>query len=181
MIPIFRTKLGFMGLAFGEGGLLALTFGHPSPRAAHSSIERTLRLAIPDSVTLDLDSFSHDLAERLQVRLCRFAEGEPVDFEDFPVAMIGLTAFQARTVEACQAIPWGETVSYGDLANAIGHPGAARAVGSVMAKNRVPLIVPCHRVLGAGGNLGGYSAPQGLAMKRRLLAAEMAFRPAMVL
>jgi methylated-DNA-[protein]-cysteine S-methyltransferase len=62
--------------------------------------------------------------------------------------------------------------TYGDLAAAIGSPGAARAVGSVMARNCFPLIVPCHRVLGAGGSLGGYSAPDGLRMKRRLLAME---------
>ena len=66
----------------------------------------------------------------------------------------------------------GLTRTYGELAAECGSPGAARAVGSVMAKNRYPLIVPCHRVLAAGGELGGYSAPDGLKMKRRLLEME---------
>ena len=65
-------------------------------------------------------------------------------------------------------------MTYGELAETVRHPGAARAVGSVMSNNRYPLIVPCHRVLASGGRLGGYSAPQGLAMKERLLAAEQA-------
>ena len=78
----------------------------------------------------------------------------------------------SRVIAACRRIPWGETRSYGDLATECGSPGAARAVGSVMAKNRYPLIVPCHRVLAAGGDIGGYSAADGLVMKRRLLAAE---------
>ena len=64
------------------------------------------------------------------------------------------------------------TRSYGEVAAAAGSPGAARAVGQVMAANRTPLIVPCHRVLAAGGKIGGFSAPQGLALKRRLLALE---------
>jgi methylated-DNA-[protein]-cysteine S-methyltransferase len=102
----------------------------------------------------------------------RFAAGEEVDFADVPVNTAGMTIFQRQVVAACRAISWGETASYGQLAARVGHPGAARAVGSVMRKNCVPLIVPCHRVLGSGGALGGYSAPSGLAMKRRLLAME---------
>ncbi len=73
---------------------------------------------------------------------------------------------------ACRRIPWGQTRSYAQLAAVAGRPGAARAVGSVMAKNRVPLVVPCHRVIASSGQLGGYSAPQGLSLKRRLLAME---------
>ena len=75
-------------------------------------------------------------------------------------------------IEACQRIPRGETLSYGELAAKVGNPGAARAVGTVMSSNPLPLVIPCHRVLGAGGCLGGYSARQGVAMKRRLLEME---------
>ena len=95
-----------------------------------------------------------------------------MDFSDVPLALDHLTPFGRRVVAACRRIPWGQTRSYGELAAECGSPGAARAVGSVMAKNRYPLIVPCHRVLAAGGELGGYSAPDGLKMKRRLLAME---------
>ncbi|MCH7752272.1 MAG: MGMT family protein [Planctomycetes bacterium] len=109
-----------------------------------------------------------DLVERLR----EFARGEPTDFSDVAVETRGATSFQRRVIDACRAIPWGETRSYGQLARSVGRPGAARAVGSVMAANRVPLVVPCHRVVAAAGGLGGFSAPQGVAMKRRLLAAE---------
>jgi methylated-DNA-[protein]-cysteine S-methyltransferase len=104
--------------------------------------------------------------------LQRFAEGERVEFSDVPLATDHLSRFAKRVVAACRAIPWAQVTTYGDLAAACGSPGAARAVGSVMARNRYPLVVPCHRVLASGGGLGGYSAPDGLRMKRRLLAME---------
>ncbi|MGD9805359.1 MAG: methylated-DNA--[protein]-cysteine S-methyltransferase, partial [Hyphomicrobiaceae bacterium] len=71
-------------------------------------------------------------------------------------------------------IPWGETVTYGDLARALGQPGAARAVGQAMGRNPVPIIMPCHRVLASGSALRGFSAPGGIATKQRLLELERA-------
>jgi methylated-DNA-[protein]-cysteine S-methyltransferase len=121
----------------------------------------------------DTSSQSGAFHQQVEERLARFADGESVDFDDLPISLTGMTVFQKRVVAACRAIPWGETVSYGQLATIVGRPGAARAVGTVMRKNRYPLIVPCHRVLASGGNLGGYSAPQGLVMKRRLLTLEL--------
>ena len=81
-------------------------------------------------------------------------------------------AVPAQVVRACRKIGRGRTRTYGELAAAAGSPGASRAVGSVMAKNRFPIIVPCHRVVGAGGSLGGFSAPTGLNLKERMLALE---------
>ena len=104
--------------------------------------------------------------------LRRFADGEPVDFSGAPIAQDHLTPFARRVVAACRRIRWGQATSYGELAAKCGAAGAARAVGSVMAKNRFPLVVPCHRVLAASGKLGGYSAPGGLTTKRRLLEME---------
>jgi len=80
------------------------------------------------------------------------------------------SAFDRRVRQAMLAIPYGETVSYGELAVAIGSPGAARAVGSACGRNPLPIIVPCHRVVGAGGRLGGYSS--GMELKRWLLDFE---------
>ena len=80
------------------------------------------------------------------------------------------SAFERRVREAMLRIPYGETASYGELAAAIGSPGAARAVGTVCARNPVPIVVPCHRVLGAGGRIGGYLG--GTDMKRWLLDFE---------
>jgi methylated-DNA-[protein]-cysteine S-methyltransferase len=109
---------------------------------------------------------------KLTAKLKLYAAGEQVDFADTQLSLDHLTTFGASVIAACRRIPWGKTSSYGELAAECGSPGAARAVGSVMAKNRYPLIVPCHRVLAAGGEIGGYSAPDGLTMKRRLLAVE---------
>ena len=89
---------------------------------------------------------------------------------DLPVDLTGLPPFAARVLAACREIPCGHTMTYGALAAAVGAPGAARAVGQVMARNPVPLVIPCHRVLGAGGRLTGFSG--GLAWKRALLAHE---------
>jgi methylated-DNA-[protein]-cysteine S-methyltransferase len=116
-----------------------------------------------------------DVAEwqpRLVGRLKRYFSGARDDFRDVPVHVGRPTAFQTDVIRACRAIPPGQTMSYGEVAAAIGHPGAARAVGTVMAKNPVPILIPCHRVVGAQGSLGGYSGRGGLKLKRWLLDLE---------
>jgi methylated-DNA-[protein]-cysteine S-methyltransferase len=101
-----------------------------------------------------------------------FARKPDDDFLDLQLDVVNSTEFQLAVVRHCRAIPIGGTLTYGELARAAGHPRAARAVGQVMATNRFPLIVPCHRVVGSNGSLGGYSARDGLNMKRRLLDRE---------
>lgn len=86
----------------------------------------------------------------------------------------GLTPFLARVYAAARAIPPGRTATYGEIAAAAGHPGEARAVGQAMGRNPWPIVVPCHRVMGAGGKLTGFSAPGGTDTKLRLLAIEKA-------
>ena len=87
-----------------------------------------------------------------------------------PVDLSGVPAFQRRVLQALRRVPYGRTITYGQLAARAGRPRAARAVGQAMAHNPVPLIVPCHRVVASGGGLGGFGG--GLALKRRLLALE---------
>lgn len=111
---------------------------------------------------------------RLQNRLQSFCAGAADDFRDVPVATLWSTEFQRAVVTALRAVPYGETTTYGDLAARVGRPGASRAVGTVMATNPVPLVVPCHRVLASGGKIGGFSAPTGLDLKRQLLEMEAA-------
>jgi methylated-DNA-[protein]-cysteine S-methyltransferase len=101
-----------------------------------------------------------------------FAAGARDNLHGIEVDYGIVTPFQRQVLDACRAIAPGETLSYGQLAIIAGAPGAARAVGNVMRSNRLPLVVPCHRVVGSGGALGGYSAPEGLAMKRKLLERE---------
>jgi methylated-DNA-[protein]-cysteine S-methyltransferase len=86
----------------------------------------------------------------------------------------GVDAFRRSVYEATRDIAPGETASYGDIAHAIGKPDAPRAVGAALAENPFPIIVPCHRVLSATGRLHGFSAPGGIATKRRMLEIERA-------
>jgi methylated-DNA-[protein]-cysteine S-methyltransferase len=88
---------------------------------------------------------------------------------DFPIDLRG-TPFEMEVWTALQNIPYGSTVTYGELATRLGRPGAARAVGSANGRNPIPIVVPCHRVIAAGGKLGGYGG--GLTLKRQLLDLE---------
>jgi methylated-DNA-[protein]-cysteine S-methyltransferase len=173
-IAAFATDLNWMALAWRDDVLVGNVFGYASRRSAELALARIpglpqtfLRVA-QEGQLANSPAWVAELVDRLR----RFASGEPVGFNDVPLSLDHLTPFGRHVVAACQRITWGHTRSYGDLAAECGSPGAARAVGSVMAKNRFPLIVPCHRVLASGGELGGYSAPEGLKMKRRLLEME---------
>jgi methylated-DNA-[protein]-cysteine S-methyltransferase len=108
----------------------------------------------------------HPLAERLSA----YFRGEPVSFDDVELELDEETAFGRALAEALRSIPAGEVVTYGELAALAGRPRAARAAGSFCARNRFPILIPCHRVVSAGG-LGSYGS-LGLNYKRRLLALE---------
>jgi len=103
------------------------------------------------------------------IRAC--LAGEDVGL-DFPVSLSQGTPFQRAVWEAARLIPRGEVRTYGWVAAKVGRPGAARAVGQAMARNPLPLVVPCHRVLRADGSMGGFSAEGGLALKAALLRLE---------
>jgi methylated-DNA-[protein]-cysteine S-methyltransferase len=108
--------------------------------------------------------------DRLVHRLHAYFEGEPVGFGDVEIDVDGWTAFQRSILEALRGVPYGEVVSYSDLARLAGHPRAQRAAGTFCARNRFPLVVPCHRVVSANG-IGSYGS-LGLDYKRRMLALE---------
>ncbi len=89
---------------------------------------------------------------------------------DLPVDLARLTGFQRRVLTATAAVPAGRVVSYGDIARRIGRPGGSRAVGQALGHNPVPIVIPCHRVIAAGGRIGGYTGGPGI--KRALLRIE---------
>lgn len=101
----------------------------------------------------------------------RYFAGKRLDFSGVKVALEG-TSFQRRVWQALREISYGEVVSYGELADKVGSSQGARAVGSACARNPIPIIIPCHRVVAADGTIGGYSAGTGVEVKRRLLALE---------
>jgi methylated-DNA-[protein]-cysteine S-methyltransferase len=152
-----------MALAGSGERVQWLTFGHKTESAAKRSLGELARRARRDDVWFG------DLVERLQA----YARGTRDDFRDVPIDVEHLTEFGARVVERCRQIPPGATLTYGKLAEFAGSPKSARAVGNVMRTNRLPLIVPCHRVVAGGGKLHGYSAAEGLKTKRHLLEMEV--------
>jgi methylated-DNA-[protein]-cysteine S-methyltransferase len=160
-VTAFATPLGWMAAGFRGDRLARLTFGHSGRRAALEA----MGVGTPSD-------FLTPAMRRAVAKLTRYAASGADELADIAVDYGTVTDFQRRVLDACRAIPAGETLSYAQLAQLAGAPGAARAVGNVMRTNRLPLVVPCHRVVGSGGQLGGYSAPEGLAMKRRLLALE---------
>lgn len=115
--------------------------------------------------------FVPNLLPRLQAQIRRYFEGRPTEFS-VTLDLTDRTPFQQAVLRTCRTIGFGETLTYGELAELAGSPGAARAVGSVMAMNPMPLVIPCHRVLAGTGALGGYSAPGGVSLKKRLLDLE---------
>jgi methylated-DNA-[protein]-cysteine S-methyltransferase len=172
---VFETELGWMCLAASPKGVISLKFRYPTLtalRAAHSASEWS-EITILGKPAHD----KHALAgapvwlPKLVTALRDYAAGEEVDFTKFPLDLAAKTPFQQRVINACRAIPRGQTLTYGKLAAKARAPGAARAVGSVMARNGLPLLIPCHRVVGSNG-LHGFSAPGGLATKQLLLDLE---------
>jgi methylated-DNA-[protein]-cysteine S-methyltransferase len=161
---VFPSELGWMAMCGTSERIRQLNFGHSSADAARKSLTLLPRGARRDDLWFD------DVVERLQA----YARGTRDDFRDVPLDLDALTAFAATVVERCRQIPPGATLTYAALAKAAGRPGAARAVGNIMRTNCVPLIVPCHRVVGQGGKMHGYSGPGGIDTKRRLLEMEVA-------
>jgi methylated-DNA-[protein]-cysteine S-methyltransferase len=159
---VFPTDLGWMALVTAGDTVRQLTFGHPSAAAARKALgPGTLRDATPGRR-------GAALVRRLQA----YASGKPEDFHDVPIDPGSVSDFRRRILNACRKIPVGKTLSYAELAAKAGSARAARAIGNCMAGNRIPLIVPCHRVVCSDGRLGSYSAPGGTGTKRRLLAME---------
>lgn len=113
-------------------------------------------------------------ARTLHKALTRYVSGKHVQWPRVPMAWHELPEFKAKVLRALQEIPHGQTTTYGELAALAGSPKAARAVGQIMATNPWPLIVPCHRVLGSGGAMTGFSAEGGVDLKRFLLELENA-------
>jgi methylated-DNA-[protein]-cysteine S-methyltransferase len=130
-----------------------------------------LHLGRAEAARLDADASRE--ARAVHAALVRLTAGQPADFPPLPLAWELVPPFTRQVLEALLArVGHGETVTYGGLAALAGHPGKARAVGQAMARNPWPLIVPCHRVLGAGGCLTGYTNPYGLPLKELLLQME---------
>lgn len=159
---LFATELGWMALVRTGDVLQRLVFGYPTANKAEKA------LGTDWLAQSRLAAWNDSLQRRLQ----DYAAGQCVEFDDVPVEMDGLTNFGRRVFLALRKVRYGQTTTYGALAAEAGSPKAARAVGNLMAANPIPLVLPCHRVVCFGKQIGNYSAPGGAAMKRHLLEVE---------
>lgn len=160
----FETSMGFCAIAWSEKGVLR--FQLPVSSRAEAEQQLLARLSAtegrpPLAVQAIIDAVQHYYA------------GEAVDFSGVVIDLGERDRALQDIYAAARTIGWGGTTTYGELARSLdAGPEGARDVGRAMATNPVPLIIPCHRVLAAGGKLGGFSAPGGPATKRRMLALE---------
>ena len=166
-LSIFPTNLGWFGLLGHELLLVSVWAGHASADEVRRAAGRRLIKTGAQS-----EFVASDWHPELRQRLERYCLGDPCDFDDVALALPRKTEFQKRVLKIARRIPYGKTISYGSLAEKAGFPRAARAVGTVMSSNCFPIVVPCHRVVAAGGQTGGYTSPQGISLKLRLLALE---------
>jgi len=161
---LFDTAIGWCGIAWGERGVVGVQLpeaGEPETRARMLHRFPTAGEAMPPpEVQRSIDCI---------VALLR---GEASDLSAVALDMDGVPPFHRRVYEVARSIPPGKTLSYGDIAARLDARGAARAVGQALGQNPFPIVVPCHRVLAAGGKLGGFSAHGGIATKLRMLVIE---------
>jgi methylated-DNA-[protein]-cysteine S-methyltransferase len=158
---VFDTPIGACGVAWSEHGVTRLQLPASSRSATEGRLARGAQADDPPP------SVAAVITE-----VQRYLDGTQVDFASVALDLPDAVPFHRRVYDAARAVGWGETASYGDLAREIGAPGEAREVGQALARNPIPLIIPCHRILTSDGKLGGFSAPGGAATKERLLALE---------
>jgi methylated-DNA-[protein]-cysteine S-methyltransferase len=161
---VFETVLGFMGIAWSEAGLMRLCL----PERNRDTVERRLLRHPGVAASGEQPRWVVDLIASIKA----YAAGEDVDFSGVPVDLAGVDDFRLAIYDAARKLSYGETTTYGELAKRAGHAGLPRETGAALGANPVPLVIPCHRILAAGGKIGGFSAPGGSATKEKMLAME---------
>ncbi len=117
-------------------------------------------------------SYDENLLPALADKLVAYFAGKPVNFDDIACDLSGLSEFTQKVLTATRKIPYGGTISYSELAKIIDAPRAARAIGNALAKNPIPIVIPCHRIIRADGSVGGYSGSSDSDFKRELINLE---------
>ena len=157
---VVETAFGWAGVALSTAGIRHATLFHTSRESCDAELRAAgARTSEPGS-----------RADEIAGLLTGYARGDGALLDDYPVDLPSCTPLQASVWLALRHVPFGQTRSYGWLANEVGEPGKARPVGSINGANPVPLWLPCHRIIGADGSLVGYGG--GLEMKRQLLELE---------
>jgi len=164
-----ETAYGWVAIAATRQGVLLVTLPTVSEREAIARAGEALGRPFAELLGAPQESQAAALLAQLCRDMADYFAGKPVDFSSYPLDLSG-SPFVEAVRAAVRAIPYGQTRSYGEVAAAVGRPGAARAVGQVMAKNPVPVLIPCHRVVGATNHLHGFGG--GLPLKERMLRME---------
>jgi len=160
---LFETGLGYGGVIAGEKGVVGVFL----PFSGESADVLTKRIILLYPLAVNESRVTREAAISLQ----KYFAGGRVSF-NIPIDRRCFTQFQDEVYGAVSSIPYGSVISYGKIAALIGRPKAARGVGAAMARNPLPVIIPCHRVVGSSGNLTGYSAAGGVSSKKWLLHME---------
>src|SRR6188768_124489 len=163
---LFDTAIGRCGIAWGSNGICGVHL----PEATPSATRRRMILRYPEVK----ESAPPPAVQRAVDRIVTLLRGEAAELEQIALDMRLVPPFHRRVYELARTIPAGKTLSYGEVASRIGSPGAARAVGQALGRNPFAIVVPCHRVLAAGGKMGGFSANGGIGTKLRMLSIESA-------
>jgi O-6-methylguanine DNA methyltransferase len=163
---LFDTAIGRCGIAWHESRITGVQLPEGSELKTRTRLLRRCPLAREAPPPPDV--------ERAIAGIGALLRGEPSDLSAIALDLEGVPEFERRVYEVARTIPPGATLSYGEIATRLGDPAMARDVGQALGRNPFPLIVPCHRVLAAGGKAGGFSANGGLTTKLRLLSIERA-------
>jgi methylated-DNA-[protein]-cysteine S-methyltransferase len=161
---IFKTKWGYFGLAGGENGLFRTCLPLAGPEKVESQLLQNLQNS----------RYDKSLFKTTQDKITAYFEGAVINFGNIPVVLDGYSSSISSVLTGCRNMGFGRTISYSGLARKIGRPAAARAVGGALAKNPLPLIIPCHRIVCSDGKIGGFSAIGGKDLKAKLLKHEQA-------
>ncbi len=159
---VYATPYGFGGVVASSKGLLEIFL--PMVKSAEDMISHVMR-SYPSASGEDV------LTAKAAEMLGKYFSGQRVEFH-LPLDLEDCTEFRRAVYEAVSRIPYGNVSTYAQVAAGIGRPGSSRGVGSAMAGNPLPIIIPCHRVIGSDGQMTGFSAPGGTAMKANLLQME---------
>ncbi|MEM8925498.1 MAG: methylated-DNA--[protein]-cysteine S-methyltransferase [Actinomycetota bacterium] len=164
---LFDTAIGRAGVAWRGDVVIAVALPERDDRSTRRRLDTTLGAA---DVEVD-DPPPPTVAAAIDA-MVRLLDGEAVDLSGTAVDLSGCSPFDRAVYEVTLSIPPGSSLTYGEVAERVGEPGGAQAVGRSLGANPVPIIVPCHRVLGAGGKLTGFSGGGGVDTKRRMLLIE---------
>ncbi len=163
---LFDTAIGKCGVAWNDDALVSVQL----PESDEAGTRARMRRRLPGLKDVEPPHWVREVIVRVQALLC----GEHDGLLDVPLAMERVPVFNQRVYEIARAIPPGRTMTYGEVAQQMGEPGAARAVGQALGHNPFAPVVPCHRVLAARSGAGGFSAEGGVATKLRMLQIEKA-------